>query len=68
MEISSGPSGQVQTEVLKKANEVQAQAVSTLLDESAKQLENQREQVQETQHQASTASLTGIGGNLDLRS
>jgi len=67
MEISSGPSASVQTEVLKKANEVQAQAVSSLLEDSAQQLNEQRQQVQQ-QSQVSTAQLTGLGGSLDIRS
>ena len=65
MEISSGPSIQVQTEVLKKATETQEQAVSSILQDSAQQLQEQQ-QIQQTQ-QKSTAQLTGLGGSLDLR-
>ncbi len=66
MEIGSGPSVQTQVEVLKKATEVQEQAVSKLLDDSAQQLQQQQERVQEKQ-ETSGASLTGIGASLDLK-
>ena len=65
MEISSGPSIQAQTEVLKKATETQEHAVSNVLQDSAQQLQEQQ-QIQQTQ-QKSTAQLTGLGGSLDLR-
>ncbi len=66
MEIGSGPSVQTQVEVLKKATEVQEQAVSQLLDDSAQQLQQQQERVQQTQ-QVSGASLTGVGTSLDVK-
>ena len=65
MEISSGPSIQTQVEVLKQAENVQAQSVSRLLDDSAQQLQEQEQTVQET-HQESTAQLTGLGTGLDI--
>jgi len=65
MEISSGPSIQTQVDVLKQAENVQAQSVSRLLDDSAEQLQEQEQIVQET-HQESTASLTGLGTGLDI--
>ena len=66
MEVS-GPSIQVQTQVLKEATQGQEQAISQLIDNEAQQLGEQRQQIQETQ-QTSTAQLTGLGGNLDIRS
>ncbi len=65
MEISSGPSIQTQVEVLKKAEDVQEQAVTQLLDDSAQQLQKQEETVQETK-KASAAALTGLGTGLDI--
>ena len=65
MEIGSGPPIQVQVEVLNKATEVQEQTVSRLLDDSAQQLKQQQEAVQQT-HEASGASLTGLGTGLDI--
>ena len=65
MEIGSGPSSQVQVEVLKKATEVQEQAVSQLLQDSSQQLQEQQETVQQTQ-QSSGAALTGLGTGLDV--
>lgn len=65
MEIGSGPSSQVQLEVLKKSTEVQEQAVSQLLQDSAQQLQEQQETVEQTQ-QSSGATLTGLGTGLDI--
>ena len=65
MEINNGPSIQTQVEVLKQAENVQAQTVSKLLDDSAQQLQDQEQAVQET-HQESTAQLTGLGTGLDI--
>jgi len=65
MEISSGPSSQQQVEVLKKATEVQEQAVSKLLDASSAQLKEQQASVQETQ-ETSTSAITGLGGGIDI--
>jgi hypothetical protein len=62
MEVSSGSPLQVQTEVIQKATQQQAQAVSDLLQDSSQQLQEQK-QVQ----QASSANLTGLGGSLDLK-
>ncbi len=67
MEIGSGPSIQPQIDVLKKAEDVQEQAVTKLLDDSSKQLQEQ-EQVQATKdaEKASSAALTGLGTGLDI--
>jgi len=65
MEISSGPSIQTQVEVLKKAEDVQEQTVTQLLEESAQQLQKQQEEVQKTQ-ETSGAALTGLGTGLDI--
>ena len=65
MEINSGPSIQTQIEVLKKAEDVQEQAVTQLLNDSAQQLQEQQQSVQETQ-KASGAALTGLGTGLDI--
>lgn len=65
MEIGSGPSSQVQLEVLKKSTEVQEQAVSQLLQDSAQQLQEQQETVEKTQ-QSSGSTLTGLGTGLDI--
>jgi t-SNARE complex subunit (syntaxin) len=72
MEIGSGavnqvPS-QVQTDVLKKTQDVQEQAITRLLDDGAqqqKQLQEQTQQTQDTQKN-STAQLTGLGIGLDI--
>lgn len=65
MEISSGPSIQTQIEVLKKAEDVQEQVVSQLLEDSAQQLQQQQKAVEETQ-KSSGAALTGLGTGLDV--
>lgn len=65
MEISSGPSIQTQVEVLKKAEDVQEQVVSKLIEDSAQQLQEQQETVEETQR-ASSSALTGLGTGLDV--
>jgi hypothetical protein len=65
MEIGSGPPLDAQIEVIKKATEVQEQAVSQLLEDSAAQLKQQNKSVQQTQ-QDSGANLTGIGTGLDV--
>ncbi len=65
MEINSGPSIQTQIEVLKKAEDVQEQAVTQLLNDSAQQLQEQQKSVQETQKN-SGATLTGLGIGLDI--
>ena len=65
MEIGSGPPIQTQIEALKKAEDVQEQTVSRLLQDSAQQLQEQQKTVQETQ-QVSGASLTGLGTGLDI--
>jgi len=65
MEISSGPSIQTQVEVLKKAEDVQEQAVTQLLEDNAQQLQEQQKTVQETQ-ETSGAALTGLGTGLDI--
>lgn len=61
MDIGSGPPVQAQIEVLNKATEVQEQAVTRLLEDSAQQLKQQ----QETQKTSSSA-LTGLGIGLDV--
>ena len=66
MEIGSGPSIQTQVEVLKKAEDVQEQAVQQLLEDSAQQLKEQQKTVQEKE-QVSGAALTGLGTGLDVR-
>ncbi|PHR56159.1 MAG: hypothetical protein COA44_08685 [Arcobacter sp.] len=65
MEIGSGPSSQVQLEVLKKSTEVQEQAVNQLLQDSSQQLKEQQETVEKTQ-QASGAALIGLGTSIDI--
>ena len=65
MEISSGPSVQTQVEVLKKAEDVQEQTVTRLLEDSAQQLQKQQDDAQEAQ-KTSGASLTGLGTGLDI--
>lgn len=65
MEVGSGPSAQTQISVLKKAEDIQEQTVSRLLNDSAKQLEEQRNVQQKTQ-EVSGAALTGLGTGLDI--
>lgn len=65
MEIGSGPPIQTQIEALKKAEDVQEQTVSRLLQDSAQQLQEQQKTAQETQ-EVSGASLTGLGTGLDI--
>jgi len=65
MEISSGPSIQQQVEVIKKATEVQEQTVSQLLNDSAAQLKEQEQSVQDTQ-EVSGSALTGLGTGIDI--
>ena len=67
MEVSSGPSIQTQVEVLKKAEDVQEQAVQQLLNDSAQQLKEQRDTAQEKEQASSGAALTGLGTGLDIR-
>ncbi len=65
MEISSGPSVQTQVQVMKKAEDVQEQTMSRLLNDSAKQL-NEARNVVKTQESVSGAALTGVGTGLDI--
>ena len=65
MEIGNGPSIQAQVEVLREAENVQAQSISRILDDSSQQLQEQDKRVQET-NQESTALLTGLGTGLDI--
>ncbi len=65
MEIGSGPPIQTQIEAIKKAEDVQEQTVSRLLEDSSQQLKEQQRTVQETQA-ASGAALTGLGTGLDI--
>jgi len=65
MEIGSGPSSQVQLEVLKKSTEVQEQAVSRIIQDSTEQLKAQQETVEQTQ-KSSGSALTGLGTGLDI--
>ncbi len=65
MEINSGPSVQTQVEVLKKAEDIQEQTVTRLLEDSAQQLQKQQDNVQEAQ-KTSGAALTGLGTGLDV--
>ncbi len=51
---------------MKKAEEVQEQTVMRLLNDSAQQLQQQRENTQETQ-KVSGAKLTGLGIGLDIK-
>lgn len=65
MEVGSGsPIGAL--DVLKKSNDVQTQAVASLLDESAKQLSQQRAIADQTE-QNSGSELTGLGVGLDVK-
>jgi len=63
MEIGSGPP--IQIDALNKATDVQEQTVTRLLDDSAKQLQEQQKVVEDTQ-QTSGSTLTGIGTGLDV--
>lgn len=65
MEISSGPSAQTQVQVMKKAEDVQEQMVSRLLNDSSQQLEEQRNTAK-AQEGVSSAALTGLGIGLDI--
>ncbi len=65
MEIGTGIPVQAQIEVMKKATDIQEQTVSTLLDNSAQQLKQQQNTVEQTQ-KTSGASLTGLGTGLDI--
>jgi len=65
MEVGSGPSAQVQIDVMNKAKDVQEQTITRLLDDSAKQLQEQQKSAQQTQ-ETSGATLTGIGTGLDI--
>ncbi|HIC44573.1 MAG TPA: hypothetical protein EYO73_09935 [Sulfurimonas sp.] len=65
MEITSGSPIQIQTEVLKKADDVQEQAVSRLIQNDTAQLKEQQKTVEDTQ-KPSASALTGLGMALDL--
>lgn len=65
MEIGSGPSVQTQVQVMKKAEDVQENTMSRLLNDSAQQLEEQRNIVK-AQESVSGAALTGLGTGLDI--
>ena len=65
MEIGSGPPIQTQIEAMKKAEDVQEQTVSKLLQDSSQQLQEQRKTTQETQA-VSGAALTGLGTGIDI--
>lgn len=65
MEVSSGPSVQTQIQVMKKAEDVQEQTMSRLLNDSAQQLEAQRNTAK-VQDSNSGAALTGLGTGLDI--
>ncbi len=65
MEINSTTSIQTQVDVLKQAENIQAQNVSRLLEDNAQQVQSQDQKVQETA-QESTALLTGLGTGLDI--
>lgn len=65
MEIGSGPPIQTQIDAIKKAEDVQEQTVSKLLEDSSKQLQEQQQTAQETQT-VSGAGLTGLGTGLDI--
>lgn len=66
MEIGSGPPIQTQIDAMKKATDVQEQAVTQLLESSATQLQEQRN-TPTAAEQVSGAELTGIGSGLDIR-
>lgn len=65
MEISSGPSVQTQVQVMKKAEDVQEQMMSRLLNDSSQQLDEQRNTAK-AQASISGAALTGLGTGLDI--
>lgn len=65
MEIGSGPPIQTQIEAMKKAEDVQEQAISKLLQDSTQQLQEQQKTVQKTQ-EVSGAALTGLGTGIDI--
>ena len=65
MEIGSGPPIQTQIEAMKKAEDVQEQTISKLLQDSSKQLQEQQKTAQETQ-EVSGAALTGLGTGIDI--
>jgi hypothetical protein len=65
MEIGSGPPIQTQIEAMKKAEDVQEQTISKLLQDSSQQLQEQQKTAQETQ-EVSGAALTGLGTGIDI--
>jgi hypothetical protein len=65
MEIGSGPPIQTQIEAMKKAEDVQEQTISKLLQDSSQQLQKQQKTAQETQ-EVSGAALTGLGTGIDI--
>ncbi len=65
MEINGTTPIQTQVDVLKQAENVQAQSVTRLLEDNAQQVQTQDQKVQETA-QESTALLTGLGTGLDI--
>ena len=64
MEVSGG-SGGAGIMAMKKAEDVQEQTVSRILNDSAQQLQEQR-QTQEDTQKTSSAALTGLGTGLDV--
>jgi hypothetical protein len=50
---------------MKKAEDVQEQTISKLLQDSTQQLQEQQETVQKTQ-EVSGATLTGLGTGIDI--
>jgi len=65
MEIGSGPPIQTQIEAMKKAEDVQEQTISKLLQDSTQQLQEQQKTAQKTQ-EVSGAALTGLGTGIDI--
>jgi hypothetical protein len=65
MEIGSGTSIQTQIQVMKKAEDLQENTMSRLLNDSSQQLEEQRN-ITKAQESVSGASLTGLGVGLDI--
>lgn len=61
MEVSGGAGLQA----FIKAEEVQEQTVTRLIDDNTKQLQEQQQKVEETQ-KASGSALTGLGTGLDI--
>jgi len=61
MEVSSG----APLQAMKKAEDVQEQAMMRLLNDSTQQLQEQREKAQDVQ-KTSGARLTGLGTGLDI--